>query len=576
MKKFISWTLYLIVWYTSTQCFAQSNMLSNGSFEGDFLNGVYPRFEEHLWNRNPSPWFQFNQGGEVRWFTDTTWTYSLPYPVNPDYQNGRYELGDFDVVHPWQENTIYQDSMYLMPAHTGQFYVGFDARSDGLTREGLQTKVSGCGLNSGYYNVSLYFARPYFNQAAPHIFLSLSDQFDDRRYIFDDFVVPQSTNTGQWYNHAATFQIDLNNPDHAGNDWFSVTGEAFGSDNPKEYTYFDDVRLYRPCDDVLECVPTHGQICPSVATLHAPGDLMRVSNIANASDLHLKIYVSNSQIIKDTVYHNANGLPDFRFTRLDLPLSTAAAIYQYDLEITNACGGFKKTGSIQVYDTSAYNPITPYVDTTANWSGVPIPCCLSALTLQNMQIVGDVSYIVRDLITVQGLVSLAPNSHVILQAGQVVEITSAEFDGSNSSLEIVEVPCPQRCAQGADCGGGAMVMDAGAFMIPAQAATGEAHLAPTASAELAKPAIETETRLWAYPNPFEREFKIGFTLPDASVCSLAVLDMQLRPVRTVLAAQEIPAGTHQLAVDLGGLPAGLYLVRLQAGDGSYQQRVVKL
>jgi hypothetical protein len=372
--------------------------------------------------------------------------------------------------------------------------------------------------------------------------------------------------------------LDLNQPNDMGNTWFSISGLTSISSVHREYTYFDDIRLYRPCDQILECIPTHGQICPSVAILQAPGDLMRVSNISNASDLHLKIYASNSQIIKDTVYHNANGLPDFRFTRLGLPISTAAAIYQYDLEITNTCGGFKKTGNIQVYDTSAYNPITPYLDTTANWTGVPIPCCLSSITLQNMQIVGDVSYIVRDQITVQNGVTLAPNSHVTLQAGNVTELSNVEFDGTNSTLEIIEVPCPQRCAQG--CGGGAMVMDAGEFLIPQQPSTEsqpsvKSEEAPLPYIASANPAANSETRLWAYPNPFEKEFQIGFTLPKTSVCTIMVLDIQMRPVRTIIQNKEMQAGTHQLPADLSGLPSGIYLLHMRACGRTLHLRVVK-
>ncbi|MFN8394222.1 MAG: hypothetical protein U0176_06045 [Bacteroidia bacterium] len=66
-----------------------------------------------------------------------------------------------------------------------------------------------------------------------------------------------------------------------------------------------------------------------------------------------------------------------------------------------------------------------------------------------------ISYIVRDQITVQSALPQASGRNVIiLQAGNVVEIDSAEFDGSVSSLEILEIPCPQRCAQGQDCGRG--------------------------------------------------------------------------------------------------------------------------
>jgi hypothetical protein len=193
-----------------------------------------------------------------------------------------------------------------------------------------------------------------------------------------------------------------------------------------------------------------------------------------------------------------------------------------------------------------------------------------------------VSYIVRDQITVAGNVSLAPNSHVIFQAGNVTELDSAEFDGTNSSLEIIEVPCPNRMACGNGCGGGSMVMDQNGFVIPPQVAiaadsqsTVKSNVNPTASNIEVKSSTSTEARLWAYPNPFEREFQVGFSLPSAADCRLEVLDLQLRPMRQVLQGQILGAGTHQMNVDLGGMPAGVYLVRLQADGRSHFQRVVK-
>ncbi|RJP76900.1 MAG: T9SS C-terminal target domain-containing protein [Candidatus Zixiibacteriota bacterium] len=37
-----------------------------------------------------------------------------------------------------------------------------------------------------------------------------------------------------------------------------------------------------------------------------------------------------------------------------------------------------------------------------------------------------------------------------------------------------------------------------------------------------------------------------------------------------------PAGTHEVTFDGSGLPSGVYLVRLEAGDGSQVRKVVLL
>ena len=100
-------------------------------------------------------------------------------------------------------------------------------------------------------------------------------------------------------------------------------------------------------------------------------------------------------------------------------------------------------------------------------------------------------------------------------------------------------------------------------------------IAEPALVETAKPLAASATRLWAFPNPFEREFQIGFELPAAMVCTVVVQDLQMRPVRVVLQGGELLAGTRQMAVDLGDLPSGVYFVQLQAGGRSYHARVVK-
>jgi hypothetical protein len=68
---------------------------------------------------------------------------------------------------------------------------------------------------------------------------------------------------------------------------------------------------------------------------------------------------------------------------------------------------------------------------------------------------------------------------------------------------------------------------------------------------------------------------IAIALPSPMTCTVLVQDLQMRPLRTVTQDKELSAGSHQLSVDLGGLPAGVYLVQLQAGGRSYHQRIIK-
>jgi hypothetical protein len=55
------------------------------------------------------------------------------------------------------------------------------------------------------------------------------------------------------------------------------------------------------------------------------------------------------------------------------------------------------------------------------------------------------------------------------------------------------------------------------------------------------------------------------TLADAETAEVYVLDVLGRRVRT-LHRGPLPAGTHRMVLDGHGLAAGLYFVRLDAGD----------
>jgi flagellar hook assembly protein FlgD len=80
------------------------------------------------------------------------------------------------------------------------------------------------------------------------------------------------------------------------------------------------------------------------------------------------------------------------------------------------------------------------------------------------------------------------------------------------------------------------------------------------------------------PNPFGEGTRFSFALDREAAVRLTVYDILGRRVRT-LAAGSHPSGAHQVAwdgADEGGLPlpSGVYLVRLERGDGDPETRKV--
>ncbi|MEM1042705.1 MAG: T9SS type A sorting domain-containing protein [Bacteroidota bacterium] len=79
----------------------------------------------------------------------------------------------------------------------------------------------------------------------------------------------------------------------------------------------------------------------------------------------------------------------------------------------------------------------------------------------------------------------------------------------------------------------------------------------------------------AYPNPFARRATVGFALPEAAAVRLAVYDVLGRTV-AVLADSEMEAGRHAASFDATDLAAGVYLVRLEAGEQVRTQQITRL
>ncbi len=75
-----------------------------------------------------------------------------------------------------------------------------------------------------------------------------------------------------------------------------------------------------------------------------------------------------------------------------------------------------------------------------------------------------------------------------------------------------------------------------------------------------------------YPNPFNAQATVNFTLPAPGDATIALFDVMGREVQ-ILSDGFHSAGTHQLSLNARDLPSGTYLLRLQAGQQQLAQRV---
>jgi len=70
-----------------------------------------------------------------------------------------------------------------------------------------------------------------------------------------------------------------------------------------------------------------------------------------------------------------------------------------------------------------------------------------------------------------------------------------------------------------------------------------------------------------YPNPFNPTSRIGFDLPEAAAVMLTVFDLNGREIATLVNGP-LTAGAHEVEFNAAGLPSGIYIYRLNAGDFS--------
>jgi len=78
----------------------------------------------------------------------------------------------------------------------------------------------------------------------------------------------------------------------------------------------------------------------------------------------------------------------------------------------------------------------------------------------------------------------------------------------------------------------------------------------------------------SFPNPFNSETTISFSLPVPTMVSLTVYNMAGQQIGILVDDEYRSAGTHQTTWNANGLAGGVYLYRLLAGDYAETRRMV--
>ena len=86
-------------------------------------------------------------------------------------------------------------------------------------------------------------------------------------------------------------------------------------------------------------------------------------------------------------------------------------------------------------------------------------------------------------------------------------------------------------------------------------------------------ALEAKLGIQVSPNPFEREFSIGFQLDSPQTVDIQLLDVLARELGSK--HQLLSAGPNQVKFDGSELPSGVYFVKIKVEQGELSKRIVK-
>ena len=81
-----------------------------------------------------------------------------------------------------------------------------------------------------------------------------------------------------------------------------------------------------------------------------------------------------------------------------------------------------------------------------------------------------------------------------------------------------------------------------------------------------------QTSFFMYPNPTSEQVNLRYVMENAGEVSLRVVDLQGKVVHAENHGKQT-TGPHELSVDLNAVPAGLYMLQLQAGESKAIRRL---
>jgi len=218
----------------------------------------------------------------------------------------------------------------------------------------------------------------------------------------------------------------------------------------------------------------------------------------------------------------------------------------------------------------------PYRNLMGYWWGA----CFAALTLTGDQYTRANSYLSSnsDLQSCEsvpnlsvGPVTYTSDYHMFSAINTLITNGSVDLGGSSVTTLGGNLVSIQPGFVASSSGGALILVRSSACSSPVSRSISE-----TNSKLITKINNNTTTNdLKIYPNPFSQQFMIEFDLEKATQASIDIYDLAGRQLKSI-SKSFLKEGTHQFTTDASDLPAGVYIVVLQAEKFRTAQKIVKV
>ena len=549
--------VFLVSIIVNISCYAQTNLISNWSFESNYLES-----NQH----KPSDWWLHDDDLEQGAFLLTT---DLPpQTVNWSNMNNTAHSPTIENADPFFSYAGVQDPF------NGNSYVGIIAQNCSATTHHHKGRI-GYQLSSGLdpnkeYVLIFHFSGMDNSSSTPNLKVYINDAFSDPAFGYQALYNKKVTWDGSPANVTwETFKMFFR-PSTGGYNWliFKVNNDFLLSTNWAG-VYIDGVELYEKCDYIsyqlnFVCSQTYDNavqphLISSLPPYYSPivcdaSHPIWFYDLETIKKAHIEIINGLGSTIRNIIVECQNGIKDVIYwdQRTDAGAVVAAAGYTAKLTWWNDCSSGIRTWQFAKISTQ-FEPLTVNIGTfndncQSNGANVPLPCYCAVpdISINNVAIddryyglYGTNAYLYASCnnITFGPNVDVGNDAKVILWAENSITIQGPNHISPTANFTAGVGPCSQH---------------------------------PNARIETTHTNDNDDSiMLELFPNPTEGMIHIKFNNGSLQEKDIFVYDILGNKIYSI-----IRSPSNYIDINISHNPRGIYLVKVIEGDRVAVKKII--